>query len=364
MSGYDTQNLVNFTVRDPAVRLANKVDGIEYDVNNLNPFQRNIQGNKSVSWLGTGYTPADNGSIFLSPFTPTGQTPDNPYVVNLGQLMNPNLWVYSFPDYDAFIIDEAGDRVLDPELVTKYYIQIPGSESGTDPVDVQVFQALKATFGFDQIPVGFFITQTYQVGQGTQIWVCTSDITPTSEADYIFFCVNKFDYIPNFPFPEEVGDLVDFLNIAVSPSTIPYWYDFNSDEYFYTNFPAEYATPACLLTPPEHIRPPNYPETLPQPLTIEQLIQQNTQGIPTVLSASSSSSTSVSTLSTKSGSRASKKAAKKTTTTTTTVQQAPKPVVTRDIFKKGVKSHTAVVEDVPSRQSRMNRFFKAKLTKQ
>lgn len=233
MSFYNTESLPNFSTRDPTVRLQSQVE-------NNKRFALNAFGNGDYN----------EPNFIVLPESATN--PSTPYVLSLEQSCNNGLFLESPINTDAF--DGSGNLVY-ADMKT-YYIQAPyGNQSILNPYfgpldlsyDAQLWQAWKAVFGFDKIPIGFNVGFTLQVSLGTQVVITIG--TPNQNFPYVRS--NPFNYIPGIGLAQSALG----VNTKFSSYTPQYVnatvYTEMSDADFATYYPKEYNTPAASLVGPQ-----------------------------------------------------------------------------------------------------------------
>lgn len=235
---YNTKNLPNFVNRDPTVRLAAQTE-------NNKRFGINVKGNCEYG---------EDTFVYL-PLSATN--PNTPYELTLEQQCNSALFIEAPINTGAF--DVNGNLVY--ANVKTYYINVPyGSQSFFNPFvgpldlayDAELWQAWKAVFGFDKIPIGFYVGFTLQVGLGTQVVVTSG----TPKVNFPYVRTNSNNYIPgigNAPVLEGVNNKFPEFYSEIINSTV---YTAQSDADFAQYFPREYFTSASSLSGPV-LRPKN-----------------------------------------------------------------------------------------------------------
>lgn len=186
--------------------------------------------------------------------------PNTPFELNVFQYLNQRLRLNTPANPDAY------PEGFDPSLVKVYYVKLPlgitydGERLNYDDY-VPIWQLIKGTYGFNQIPIGFSPFQVNMaIGRGTSIClgVPTDLANPNKDANNVWWYaafVNQLDYCgasyildlsANTALSAE--DLA-ILEVSTGRSFVPFnvyfdTYNETDDLVFATLFPAEYNTPA------------------------------------------------------------------------------------------------------------------------
>lgn len=279
MSGYQVQTQSKFGVSTMTSPFSMTDELQNEQIYDLQQFKENALGNmNSPDSDGGGY-----GGVFTLPAS--ALNPTTPFELTIDQLCQSFVKLSSSTNTNAYSVD--GGPTTGPfqtgNLKVYYVVATPMPFIEDDPSGilqwVELYQKIKGTYGFNQIPIGFpIIKWSLAVGRGTAIVLGyksgnASLGQPYPGFDYYYCYVNQNDYA-GAPLRYNL-DVVSGLTSSrkVSQATaagytrIPDYaftlqYYATEDLWFSTLFPEEYNTPASRCPKPQ-LRLPNQPWPAP-----------------------------------------------------------------------------------------------------